>query len=264
MTNNDHTFVVLAYKESKYLEECIKSVINQTLKTNVIIATSTPNDYIKSLAKKYKLKVKENKGKKGIGYDFDFAIKCAETNLVTIAHQDDIYDKDYSKEILKAYKKEPESLIIFPDAYEIKNNENVYNNLNIRIKKMLLHSLKNHLTANNIKNKRNVIKFGNAISCPSVTFVKNNIKLDSIFASDMASNVDWSAWEKLSKEDGYFYYINKFLMGHRIYQDSTTSKVIEKNGRSEEDYNIFIKFWPEPIAKLLCKIYSLSEKNNKI
>lgn len=26
-----HTFVVLAYKESSYLEECIKSVLNQNI-----------------------------------------------------------------------------------------------------------------------------------------------------------------------------------------------------------------------------------------
>ena len=69
-----HTFVVLAYKESKYLEECIKSVLNQSLKTNVVIATSTPNDYIYDMAKKYNLDVIVNENSKGIGYDFDFAV----------------------------------------------------------------------------------------------------------------------------------------------------------------------------------------------
>lgn len=39
-----HTFVVLAYKESVYLEDCILSCINQNYKSNVVIATSTPND----------------------------------------------------------------------------------------------------------------------------------------------------------------------------------------------------------------------------
>ena len=48
-----HTFVVLAYKESQYLENCIKSVINQKYKSEVVIATSTPNKFIESLAKKY-------------------------------------------------------------------------------------------------------------------------------------------------------------------------------------------------------------------
>ena len=41
-----HTFVVLAYKESIYLETCIKSVLNQKYKSDVVIATSTPNDFI--------------------------------------------------------------------------------------------------------------------------------------------------------------------------------------------------------------------------
>ena len=44
---NDHTFAICAYKESPYLEECIKSLKNQTIKSNILIATSTPTDYIK-------------------------------------------------------------------------------------------------------------------------------------------------------------------------------------------------------------------------
>ena len=45
-----HTFVVLAYKESSYLEECIKSVLNQKYPSKVVIATSTPNQYIENIA----------------------------------------------------------------------------------------------------------------------------------------------------------------------------------------------------------------------
>ena len=58
MKDINHTFVVLAYKESPLLEECIKSVLNQKYKSKVIIGTSTPNDYIKKIANKYKLKIK--------------------------------------------------------------------------------------------------------------------------------------------------------------------------------------------------------------
>ena len=51
-----HTYVVLAYKESKYLEECIKSVLNNFFLIIGGIARSTPNEYIYSLANKYHLK----------------------------------------------------------------------------------------------------------------------------------------------------------------------------------------------------------------
>ena len=46
---NEHTFAICAYKESKFLEECIESIINQEVESNIIIATSTNNDYITKL-----------------------------------------------------------------------------------------------------------------------------------------------------------------------------------------------------------------------
>lgn len=105
-----HTYVVLAYKKSEYLEECIKSVLNQKYKSKVIIATSTPNEFINEIALKYNLEVFVNPNPgKGIGYDFDFAISCGKSKLVTVAHQDDIYDYGYSYEIIKKYNKYPMS-----------------------------------------------------------------------------------------------------------------------------------------------------------
>ena len=50
-----HTFAICAYKESSYLEDCIKSVLKQKVKSNILIATSTPNEHIKGLAEKYGL-----------------------------------------------------------------------------------------------------------------------------------------------------------------------------------------------------------------
>ena len=261
--SNIHTFVVLAYKESKYLEECIKSVMNQTVNSNVIIATSTPNEYIKKIAKKYKLNVVENNGnKKGIGYDFDFAKNASETELVTIAHQDDIYDEKYAEEVIKAYNKKKKSIIIFPDYYEIRKEGKVYKNKNLKIKKILLFRLRFHGWAKFKYIKRSSLRYGCAICCPAVTFVSNNVP-KKVFESDMKCDIDWLAWERLSKEKGYFYYIHKPLMGHRIYDESTTSKVLKDNGRIKEDYDMFCKFWPKFIAKKLTKFYQKSEKSNQ-
>ena len=47
-----HTFVICAYKESKYLEDCIRSLKAQEVKSYIKIATSTPNEYIYSIANK--------------------------------------------------------------------------------------------------------------------------------------------------------------------------------------------------------------------
>ena len=61
-----------------------------------------------------------------------------------------------------------------------------------------------------------------------------------------------------------FYYIHKPLMGHRISEESTTTKMLKDNIRTKEDKFMFSKFWPKWFARIITKVYSLSEKSNKV
>lgn len=257
-----HSFVVLAYQESPFLEECIKSVTNQSYTSKVIIATTTKNTYISNLAKKYNLKIIEG-NHINIGNDFDFAIHAIDTPLVTIAHQDDIYEKDYSKTIINAYMKHCDSSIIFTNYFEIRNKKRVYSNTLLKIKRLLLVPIHIKKSLKSRHFKRLILKFGNPICCPAVTFVVKNCPHD-IFKSDFKCNVDWHAWEKLSNKKGSFTYIPKPLMGHRITNETTTTTIISQGLRTKEDYQIFRRFWPKPIAKFLTKFYQKSEKSNQL
>lgn len=258
-----HTFVVLAYKESSYLEDCIKSVLNQKYSSKVVIATSTPNEYIQKMADKYSLEINVNPNPgKGIGYDFDFAVSCGETNLTTVAHQDDIYDYEYSDLIVKAYQKRPRSLIIFSDYYEIRDVGKVYTNINLKIKRILLLPMKIKSLTHTKFIKRLILRFGNSVCCPAVTFVKDNIKTDDIFKCDMVCDIDWYAWEKLSRRDGNFTFVKKPLMGHRVHEESTTTEIINERIRTKEDLLMFQKFWPKSLSKFINKFYVKAEDSN--
>jgi len=257
---NKHTFVILAYKESSFLEECILSLLKQSVSENIIIATSTRNEFIDNIAKKYNLEIVEKKeGEKGIAFDFDFALFSAQSKYVTIAHQDDVYDEKYLENVLK--KMDDETLIAFTDCYELKGSEIERSNVNLRIKRALLFLLKFKLFQSRKFFKRLTLSFGNPICCPSVTFNHSLIE-QPLFVSGFKSNVDWYAWEKLSKKDGKFVYIDKSLILHRIHGGSTTSGLIADNARTVEDFEMFVKFWPSWIAKIIAKIYKRSEKNN--
>ena len=67
----NHTFVLCAYKESQFLEECVQSLLAQTVKSKILISTSTPNDHIKGIAEKYNLPLIE------LQPEFDKACKLA-------------------------------------------------------------------------------------------------------------------------------------------------------------------------------------------
>lgn len=264
MTHQDiiHTFSVLAYKESPYLESCIQSVLNQKYPSKVIIATSTPNQFIKDLAQKYHLEIKANTDKTGIGADFDFALSSGETDLVTIAHQDDVYDPEYSAAMVEAYLRHPESLIIFPDYYELRNGERVEQNTLLKVKHFLLWPLR--FTSGKSKfMKRMTLRFGDPISCPAVTFNTRKVK-PPLFDNLMRNDVDWHAWEVLSRESGNFTFVDQKLMGHRIHAESATTENIQDSTRTKEDYEILQRFWPKWIAKKIAKLDAKSEQSNQI
>ena len=260
---NKHTFAICAYKESEYLEECIKSLRRQTIKSRIIVATSTPNEHIKSLCEKYDLPLYINDGEKGITNDWNFAYSKANTKYITIAHQDDLYNKKYLEILLKKARSVKKPLILFTDYYEIRNGEEVQTNKLLKIKRLMLWPLRFKMFWNSRFVRRRILSLGSPICCPSVTFVKDNI-MNPVFLNNFRTNEDWEAWERISKLKGAFVYCKEPLTYHRIHNESETSAAIAESGRSSEDYIMYRKFWISPIAKLLTKLYSSSEKSNEL
>lgn len=259
----DHTYVLCAYKTSEYLEECVKSLLAQTLKSNILIATSTPNTHIDAIAQKYNVPVYINEGEKGIGGDWNFAYSKAETPLVTIAHQDDIYESGYTEQMLEFLNKAQEPIIYFSGYAELRDLEKIYDNTNLKIKKLMLSPLNVRAFWKSRFVRRRVLSLGNCICCPAVTYVADKVG-EKPFTNDYLSNIDWQQWEMLSRKKGSFVYNKMPLMCHRIHEESTTTEIIGDSKRTLEDFDMFCKFWPKPIAKLISKIYSKSEKSNDV
>ena len=111
--------------------------------------------------------------------------------------------------------------------------------------------------------RRRILSLGSPICCPSVTFVTENLP-ETVFENHYRACEDWEAWEKLSKKKGQFLYSTKLLMGHRIREDSETTAAIGDNKRSKEEYEMFCKFWPDSIARLIFKFYSKGQNSNQL
>lgn len=257
-----HSFAVLAYKKSKYLELCIQSLLEQTSPDCVYITTSTPSSFISNIADKYGIAVHVNPQKGSIAGDWNFALRQAKTKYVTLAHQDDIYFNKYATSIIKHAERAGDSVIIFCDYDEIINGKNVHNTLLLFIKRLLL--LPFYIYAGIVRSaflKRLMLSFGSPICCPSVTYNKNLIG-DFSFNDDLKINVDWDAWLRLSKLEGSFTFIPKRLMAHRIHSEAETSLGIKNSQRQKEDFIMFQKLWGNKIANVIGRIYSLSHKIN--
>ena len=266
--SDKHTFVICAYKESSFLEECIESLKNQTVKSTIIMATSTPNSYIEDIARKHNIELFVNEGEKGISADWNFGISKAKTQYVTVAHQDDVYRRNYTVECMHAMENGKKPLIFFTNYEELRNGEPCHSNKLLSVKRLMLFPLGIGTKSCKIFShsrfvRRRILAMGNPICCPSVTF-NMSLMPDKIFTVGMKSNVDWEAWEKLSRLRGGFLYEKKPLCYHRIHQESTTTEIIADNGRTEEDYQMYCKFWPKWIAGILLHWYTDSQKSNSL
>jgi glycosyltransferase involved in cell wall biosynthesis len=258
-----HTFVVCAYKESPYLEECIQSLLGQSVKSEILIATSTPNLYIEQIAAKYGIPYLVNEKGEGITQDWNFAYSCAAGRYITIAHQDDVYLKDYTKTVLDLCSRSKKPLIFFCDYFEIRDGKRIDQNRLLWIKKAMLFPLRLRILKSSVWMRRRILSFGSPICCPSVTYASENLP-DVIFRDGFRACEDWEAWELLSRFKGDFIYAPHILMGHRIHAGSETTAIIENNERSKEEYQMYRKFWPECAARILTKVYAAGQKSNQI
>lgn len=258
-----HTFAVCAYQESPYLEACVLSLMKQTKRTNIVIVTSTPNSHIQGVAVKYGIPLYVNNGEAGITQDWNFAYHKAKTDLVTIAHQDDIYLPCYAEKVIAGMEKKLHPLILFTDYAELREGKVTRENRLLKIKRLMLAPLSVSWLQDIRFVRRRILSLGCPICCPAVTFRKENLP-DKVFSPGFRSAEDWEAWEKLSRIKGSFIYLPEIGMYHRIHKDSETTAILQEHARVKEDYEMFCKFWPRPIAKWLTRCYSNSEKSNQL
>ena len=249
-----HTFVICAYKECRYLEQCILSLINQTVSSNIIMVTSTDNDFINRMAIKYKIHLYVRKGKSDIQKDWNFGYRKANSDLVTIVHQDDIYEKNYLEQILKFYQFNNNVLFLCTDYYVLKDNKKELD-INSKLKRILKFPLRFSLF-NGLKwFKVGALSFGNSINCPSVTYNKLLLGSNNIFTSKLKFSLDWDTFLKFAKGKGKIGYISKKLICYRIHDEATTVEFINSKERLKEDIIMFEKIWPKFIVKFIMKFY---------
>ena len=262
-TPNDHTFAICAYGESPYLEACLQSLASQRTKTRILIATSTPGPMVEAAARTFGCPLYVNRGETGIGADWNFAFEAAETKLVTITHQDDLYDPGYAETMLADLNSAKDPILWFCDYAELRNGQRVTDNRNLRIKRILLSPLRLRPLWNSRFVRRRILSLGSPICCPAVTYVRPRVG-ENPFSTLMKVSLDWDQWERQSRRRGAFCYRPDALMQHRVHEASATTAMIADHRRREEDAAMFRRFWPEGIARFLERRYARSEDQNRL
>jgi hypothetical protein len=255
--SDGHCFVVLAYRDSPFLEGCLEGLKAQTIQSDVVIATSTPSPFIAKAAEAYGVDVKVNPLKRGIGADWNFGLCLTPARYVTLAHQDDTYDPEFAERTLELFEKCPDAALCFTAYREIDDRGK---------DKTSKISLVKHLLENFIVGRRQKIagarlraflSFGNPLPCSSVTFNRRRLP-DFNFSLDYTSNLDWDAWWRLQQQGETFLHAPSRLIGRRHNPLTETSRLIREGVRQREDIAMFRRIWPAPLGDAIAYFYRAS------
>lgn len=253
-----HTFAICAYQDSPYLEACIRSLKGQTIQSRIILCTSTPSPYIQKLADRYQIPVYIREGESDIQADWNFAYHMADSQLVTIAHQDDMYHKEYGITLQNSFARYPDTTVFTTSCVIVKNGRLQKMNTVLLVKKLMRIFLRfpvlNHLSLV----KKSALVFGNPVICPSCTYNKEVLG-EPLFHSPYKFALDWDTMLALAARKGRWICVEKPLLFYRIHDAAATSACIRDNRRNQEEALMFQKIWPAPIARLLLHFYKKAE-----
>ena len=254
-----HTFVISAWKESPYIEETLKSLLAQEYPSEVIVATSSPCDFLRNLCAKYQVKYVVNPdaymAESQINWSFAYA--QARTKYVTLAHQDDIYLPGYSREMVAAAERHPDVLMAFSRCANWKDGRRSDFHPLLLVKDLLLLPYYFKHAIYSRKMRLLCLSFGNPVCCPTIMMNKELIGAFS-YDPEIPVNFDWDACLRLSRREGAFLFRPRVLMLRRVHSASGTTITYGDGRRQKDDLAFFRRFWPRPVAAVLARIYGLA------
>lgn len=254
-----HAFAICAYKDSPYLESCIRSLKAQTIKSDILLCTSTPSPFIREMGEKHGIPIYIRRGESSIRDDWNFAYQKADARFVTIAHQDDLYQKDYVKKLLECEKKYPD-MTVFTGGYAVVKEDRLSGFEPVEfIKRFLRLPLRFHRISHLSWVKKSALMFGNSICCPACAYNKEMLG-EPLFTSPCRFALDWDTLYKLADLPGRFICVERPILFYRVHEEATTKACIADNSRAKEEAEMFLKMWPEPVVKVLMHFYRKAYK----
>lgn len=247
----------------EYLKKQIDSILNQTYKNFTLIISDdcSPNEEVREILKEYEQKdnrIKLYFQEKNLGCtkSFEFLLKQSTAEYIAFSDHDDIWYPNKIEESLKAIKEENVSLV-YCDANQIDQNDQIINKSYLRYKNMPI-----------VKGKNFILPYSRHIAIGCSQMITKEVKEKMLPFTENTFAHDWHSTYIASNING-IYCIDKQLFGYRIHENNIfggrsfkQNMKIWKN-ENGNSYKAYLKYRHKVITEtylagvLMCKDYSL-------
>lgn len=281
------SIIIPVYNVEKYLDTCVQSVVNQTLKDiEIILVDDESPDSCPHMCDNYAVKderikvVHKNNG--GLGFARNSGLEVATGKYVTFLDSDDYVDLETYEHLCTLLEKHTLDAIFYKFIRFSDNNDNIQTRVNDdvelyqgeSIKKLMLDIIASEPSA----------KVDHKIQCSSCSAIyrldiikKNNIRFHSereLISEDLIFNLDYLSHVDnvgFNFSEHYHYRLNNFSLTstvrtNRIEKNITLYNYINQNLKnwnldvdkgSERNNRLFIGYSRSAIVQLLKSSYEL-------
>lgn len=235
MDNKLVSIITPIYNGEKYIEECIKSVLNQSYKNiEMIIIDDGSTDNSENIIKKYTnsfpfikyIKCNENNG---VWAARNIGLENANGRFISFLDADDLYKKNKIKNQVNFMLNNNYSFTY--TAYDLINENSISLNKVIKAKKY--------------EDYETLLK-GNDIGC--LTVMIDRIKIDTVIRFENYHHEDFVLWLKILKNNVVAYGLDEVLSSYRKSNSSLSHNKIKA---AMWTWNIYINIERLPLNKAL-------------
>ena len=158
-----------------------------------------------------------------------------------------------------AAEKYPDMTVFTSDYAIVKNKKVITGDKMLWVKRLLRLPLRFHILCGLKWIKIMPLVLGNPICCPATTYSKKRLG-EPFVQSEYQFALDWDHMVQLAGEKGRFICVEKPLIYYRVHEGATTNACIKDNRRAREEAEMFARFWPKAVVKLIMKGYSSAYK----
>lgn len=254
----------------EYLKKQIESILKQTYKNFMLIISDdcSPNEEVRTVLKEYeqkdnRIKLYFQPQNLGCTKSFEFLLNESTAEYIAFSDHDDIWYPNKIEECLKMLKEKNVDMV-YCDANQIDENDNILHESYLRYKNLPIVSGKNF-----------ILPFSRYIAIGCSQIITKEVKEKMLPFTENTFAHDWHSMYIANNLKGV-YCIDKPLLGYRIHENNIfggrnfkqNMKIWKKeNGNG---YKSYLKYRHKVITDtylagaLMCKDYSLKIENNQL
>lgn len=209
-----------------FLERTIQSLLSQTVRPDEIVCIddASTDDSASVVARigDPSLELLRNPTRVGLSANWNRALQLAANfDYVTIAHQDDIYEPDYLRDVTAALESHPSSFIAHTKASVIDETDQKLDLAATRYKDKFWP--KNDFVERTVEDELALLIRGDYIFCPSVTFRVSTLPAIGLFDEQYEFVPDWDFWLRGLMAGHTIVGVNRHLIRYRSHSRSATA-----------------------------------------